>query len=110
MNRGTWRRFGAFVAGMPRTSHRPAMPRNRTLPGLPSKEQVIEFIQSSETPAGKREIAKAFGLKGDEKIALKRLLPELAQDPECVDLFTGEADLSRLLKHPNIVEIYDLDP
>ena len=47
-------------------------PRSRKVPGLPSKEQVIEFIQSSETPAGKREIAKAFGLKGEEKIALAR--------------------------------------
>ena len=39
------------------------MPRPSKFPGLPSREQVIEFIQSSETPAGKRDIAKAFGLK-----------------------------------------------
>jgi ribonuclease R len=54
--------------------------RSRKMPGLPSKEQVIEFIQSSETPAGKREIAKAFGLKGEEKIALKRLLRDMADE------------------------------
>ncbi len=48
--------------------------------GMPSREQVIEFIQSSETPAGKREIAKAFGLKGQEKIALKRLLKDMAEE------------------------------
>jgi ribonuclease R len=56
------------------------MPRNRKYAGLPSKEQVIEFIQSAETPAGKREIAKAFGLKGEEKIALKRLLRDMADE------------------------------
>ena len=56
------------------------MPRNRKITGLPSKEQVIEFIQSSETPAGKREIAKAFGLKGEERIALKRLLRDMADE------------------------------
>ncbi|WP_298466478.1 VacB/RNase II family 3'-5' exoribonuclease [uncultured Erythrobacter sp.] len=48
--------------------------------GMPSREQVIQFIQSSEIPAGKREIAKAFGLKGQEKIALKRLLKDMAEE------------------------------
>lgn len=48
--------------------------------GLPSKKQVLEFIQSSDTPAGKREIAKAFGLKGQEKIALKKLLKDMAEE------------------------------
>ncbi len=48
--------------------------------GMPSKEQILEFLQSSETPAGKREIAKAFGLKGQEKIALKKRLKDMAEE------------------------------
>ncbi len=48
--------------------------------GLPSNEQILEFIQTSETPAGKREIAKAFGLKGQEKIALKKRLKDMAEE------------------------------
>jgi len=48
--------------------------------GLPTKAQVIEFFQGSETPAGKREIARAFGLKGQEKIALKKLLKDMAEE------------------------------
>lgn len=48
--------------------------------GMPSAKQVLEFIQSSDTPAGKREIARAFGLKGQEKIALKRLLKDMAEE------------------------------
>ncbi len=59
---------------MPR-KNAPGLPQ-----GLPSREQIIEFIQSSEKPAGKREIAKAFGLKGEEKIALKRLLKDMAEE------------------------------
>ncbi|MBD3730824.1 MAG: VacB/RNase II family 3'-5' exoribonuclease [Sphingomonadales bacterium] len=47
---------------------------------MPTREQVIDFIQSSPTPAGKREIAKAFGLKGQEKIALKALLKDMAEE------------------------------
>jgi len=48
--------------------------------GLPSRKQVLDFIQTSDTPAGKREIARAFGLKGQEKIALKRLLRDMAEE------------------------------
>jgi ribonuclease R len=49
-------------------------------PGLPSKQQILDFIQTSETPAGKREIARAFGLQGQEKIALKALLKDMADE------------------------------
>ncbi|WP_083554821.1 ribonuclease R [Novosphingobium sp. NDB2Meth1] len=48
--------------------------------GLPTREQVLAFITASEEPAGKREIAKAFGLKGTEKIALKALLKDMAEE------------------------------
>ncbi|MGX7926229.1 ribonuclease R family protein [Tsuneonella sp. HG094] len=48
--------------------------------GMPSRAQVLEFLQSSPTIAGKREIAKAFGLKGQEKIALKALLKDMAEE------------------------------
>ncbi|QKG72745.1 ribonuclease R [Erythrobacter mangrovi] len=47
---------------------------------MPSKEQILEFLQSSPTPAGKREIAKAFGLKGQEKILLKQRLKDMAEE------------------------------
>lgn len=48
--------------------------------GMPTAKQVLEFIQTSDTPAGKREIARAFGLKGQEKIALERLLKDMAEE------------------------------
>ena len=57
------------------------MPKPPKLPqGMPSAQQVLDFIQSSDIPAGKREIAKAFGLKGQEKIKLKALLKDMAED------------------------------
>ncbi|MFT3964299.1 MAG: VacB/RNase II family 3'-5' exoribonuclease [Sphingobium sp.] len=40
----------------------------------------MDFIATSPTPAGKREIAKAFGLKGQEKILLKALLRDMADE------------------------------
>jgi ribonuclease R len=49
-------------------------------PGLPTRKQILEFIEQSTEPAGKREIARAFGLKGSEKIALKSLLRDMADE------------------------------
>src|SRR5882724_11331924 len=54
--------------------------RHAISPGLPSREQILDFIAKSDTPAGKREIARAFGLKGNEKIALKALLRDMADE------------------------------
>jgi serine/threonine-protein kinase len=59
---------------------------------------------------GMAEVYRArilHGQRANEIVALKRLLPELASDAECIDLFTGEADLSRILRHPNIVEMIE---
>jgi len=55
-------------------------PAPRFAPGLPTRKQIIEFIQTSDKITGKREIAKAFGLKGQEKIALKKLLKDMAEE------------------------------
>ena len=49
-------------------------------PGLPTRQQILDFIAQSAEPAGKREIARAFGLKGQEKIALKALLKDMAEE------------------------------
>ncbi|HTH27938.1 MAG TPA: RNB domain-containing ribonuclease [Sphingobium sp.] len=47
---------------------------------MPTRDEIMAFIESAPTPAGKREIAKAFGLKGQEKIALKSLLKDMADE------------------------------
>jgi len=65
------------------------MPRIRSA-GLPSRKQILDFIASSDQPAGKREIARAFGLSGQEKIDLKRLLKDMA-DEGLIDSSPGRA-------------------
>ncbi len=47
---------------------------------LPSREALLAFITDNPGKAGKRDIARAFGIKGNDKIALKRVLKDLAQD------------------------------
>jgi ribonuclease R len=65
------------------------MPR-RPPPGLPTREQILDFISNSDSPAGKREIARAFGLHGNEKIQLKALLKDMA-DEGLIDSAPGRA-------------------
>src|SRR3954451_20725661 len=68
-------------------------PRNKSgerPSGLPSRKQILDFIASSDQPAGKREIARAFGLSGQDKIELKRLLKDMA-DEGLIDSSPGRA-------------------
>ncbi len=53
---------------------------SRKAKGLPTPKQILEFIETSDTPAGKREIAKAFGLSAQDKIALKALLKDMTDE------------------------------
>lgn len=62
--------------------HRPA--------GMPTRQQILEYIETSGQPAGKREIAKAFGLHGQDKILLKALLKDMA-DEGLIDIGPGRA-------------------
>ena len=53
-------------------------------------------------------LAKAAGPMGFEKtLVLKRILPQLAEDPQFVEMFLGEARLAAQLNHPSIVQIFD---
>ncbi|MBC2777405.1 ribonuclease R [Parasphingopyxis marina] len=58
--------------------------------GLPSEQQIIDFLDSSDRPAGKREIARAFGLKGQEKVKLKAMMRRMA-DRGLLDKGAGKA-------------------
>ena len=67
------------------------MPRPTRPPkGLPSAKQILEFVEQSGQPAGKREIAREFGLHGHDKIMLKALLKDMA-DEGLIDAAPGRA-------------------
>ncbi len=44
---------------------------------FPSREQILAFLAEHPGEAGKREIARAFGIKGSARIPLKRILKEI---------------------------------
>lgn len=47
---------------------------------LPSREEILTFLRESDGKAGKREIARAFHIKGDARTALKRRLAEMSAE------------------------------
>lgn len=54
--------------------------------------------------------AKKRGIAGYERgVALKRLLPHLAEDQEFIKSFVREAKLASMLVHPNIAQIYEFN-
>jgi len=53
-------------------------------------------------------LAQQRGLEGfDRRVAVKRILPHLADSPDFVKMFLGEARLAAQLAHPNVVHIYE---
>jgi len=53
--------------------------------------------------------ARMMGVEGFQKtVAIKRILADMAGNDEFVTMFIDEAKLAAQLKHPNIVDIYDL--
>ncbi len=47
---------------------------------LPTKDEILEWISDNPTLTSKRDIARAFGIKGADRIDLKRILKELESE------------------------------
>jgi len=52
------------------------------------------------------ELSGAGGFK--KQVAIKRILPQFAQEPRFVEMFLDEARLAALFHHPSLVQIYEL--
>jgi len=80
-----------------------------TVGKLPSRKEILDFLQTANRETGKREIARAFGIKGGDRIALKELLRDMADD----GLITGSRrKLTRpgVLPSVTVIEIVARDP
>jgi serine/threonine protein kinase len=67
-------------------------------------------IEALVGKGGMAEVYRAVvreGPRAGRQVALKRLLPALARDPGYVALFEQEAEITRRLRHPNVVEVLD---
>ncbi|MCA0301212.1 MAG: ribonuclease R [Proteobacteria bacterium] len=76
---------------------------------VPTRDELLAFIRESATPVGKREIARAYGLKGDQRIELKELLRDLRDSGDIA------ADRAKTFKDPQaltdiaVLEIVSVD-
>jgi serine/threonine protein kinase len=80
----------------------PSPPATTTLAGY--------GIEALVGKGGMAEVYRAVvreGPRAGREVAVKRLLPALARDPGYVALFEQEAEITRRLRHPAIVEVID---
>jgi ribonuclease R len=70
------------MAAKPPKSSKNKKPARKPGPGgvLPTKDDILAFVQGAKGKVGNREIARAFGLKGGDRIEMKRLLQEMTDD------------------------------
>ena len=47
---------------------------------VPDREMLLEWLRNNPGESTKRDIAKAFGIKGDDRVILKAMLRELAAE------------------------------
>ena len=68
------------------------------------------LLQKKIAQGGMAELFLAHYLREDgfrRTVAIKRVLPHLAENPEFIKMFIREARLAALLHHPNVVQITD---
>ena len=53
---------------------------NRKPAPFPSREEILEWLRLNPGAGAKRDIAKAFGIRGADKIELKRILREMQDE------------------------------
>ncbi len=76
---------------------------------LPTKKQLLEFINDSTTPVGKREIARAFQLKGQQRAELRGLLKELEKEGNIDRGHKRRMAPKGTLPEVTIIEVTELD-
>jgi len=84
----------------------------KQLAELEKIDQVGPYMLTKKiAQGGMAELYLAEYLREDgfrRTVAIKKILPHLAQNQDFVDMFIREARLAAMLQHPNIVQIFDL--
>jgi tRNA A-37 threonylcarbamoyl transferase component Bud32 len=79
-------------------------------PGMDGFEIGPYRLREKIAQGGMAELYKADYLRRDgfrRTMAVKRVLPHLAENQDFINMFIREARLAALLQHPNIVQIFD---
>ncbi|WP_265518471.1 ribonuclease R [Nitratireductor luteus] len=77
-------------------------------PHLPSRDDILRYITENPDESGKRELAKAFGLKGSDRIWLKDVLRDL-QDEGLIKKRRKKMLPPGALPHVVVLDIFSRD-
>jgi ribonuclease R len=75
----------------------------------PTRDEILAFIKQNPDQAGKRELGRAFGLKGADKIWLKAELKEL-QDEGLLKKQSKRFASADSLPHVSVLDVFSRDP
>jgi len=116
--------FAGFVGLGRRTSGTSYSTDELVLAGHVGGQATVILERSTGTRMGRYRIEKRLGVGGmaevflarqmgpggfERRIALKRPLPDLVDDPQFVAMFLEEARIAARLQHENIAQIYEVD-
>jgi len=85
-----------------------ATTKKRKKSGLPSREEILTFFARNPGKAGKRELARAFGVKGNDRIGLKQLLRTMT-DEGLLDKRRKALNRSEDLPAVSVLQVYGRD-
>ena len=55
------------------------MPQTRPKPPLPTKDAILAFVENSATPVTRKELVRAFAVRGTDRAVLRTILKELEE-------------------------------
>lgn len=84
------------------------MAKKEAIP-FPSKKDILDFITKNPGKISKREIARAFHIRGDNRIKLKKLLREMKEDGKLESGHKKQVFVSGDLPPVSVVEITGID-
>jgi ribonuclease R len=87
----------------------PPVTKPRRPNGLPSRQQILDFIKASSTPVGKREIARAFKVRPADRVALKGVLKDIARTGPVEREPRRRLAPAGLLPEVAVIEVFTVD-
>ncbi|MBY0336937.1 MAG: ribonuclease R [Acetobacteraceae bacterium] len=85
------------------------MPRRAEAPALPSKAEIRAFLASAQGRVGKTEIARHFGLRTEQRPALRQLLSEMKVEGSAAPVGRRTLRAPERLPDMAVVEVFGTD-
>jgi len=76
---------------------------------LPSKDEILRYVAERDGALHKRDLARAFGLKADQRVALKQMLRELIAEGAIEKGRGRRVALAARLPAVAVIEVVDVD-